>query len=216
MNTYMLLFWLLSLLPEYRTNQILTLLEDCENRTFSFGNLVLNYPVRVGETVNNYRMTYYGNGTFLKDTLITTDRGVYPVAFSLYHDRYQKKMDLDPHEQAEDTYDEWVREYRFTVPAKTLPFDTLRSLLEKQSGQKFRAYQATSYSAPSSPWKKHLKGRAVYVYILRVDSCFAVTLRNIHLSIPEGIPDSKGGNLTSVDFVLYKSDAEIEQMYTAR
>ncbi|GAB3966164.1 hypothetical protein GCM10028806_06250 [Spirosoma terrae] len=187
----------------------------CLAGEFRFGDLRIPYPATVGQIAQSYNMKFWGGGTFTKDTTLLQQKDKSIISFSLKHAKYQITLDNDPRERAEDNYDEPILEYRFTVRNKYYSFDSLRTMIERETGKTFRAFPATVYSASDSPWQRYLKGRTMYVYILRVSECMTITLRNTGLAIPEGIGGKTLPN-THVDFILYKSDAEVERLYMPR
>ncbi|WP_080059264.1 hypothetical protein [Spirosoma aerolatum] len=184
----------------------------CITGEFRFGDLNLPYPATVGQIANAYHMRFE-SGTFVKDTMLFQKHIGRPIHLYLNHAGMQHKFDSNPNETPQSNYEQSILEYRFFIWEKVCSFDSLRSMIEKEAGKTFRAFPAASYSSPYSPWQPLLKGRTVFVYTLRISECMVVNLTNIHQAIPEGIPNAKTDPFTSVEFILYKTDKEIEQMY---
>ncbi|MBN8824770.1 MULTISPECIES: hypothetical protein [unclassified Spirosoma] len=182
----------------------------CITGEFRFGDLNLPYPATVGQIAKSYHMRFE-SGTFVKDTSLVQHKP--KIYLTLKNEVRKGRFALDSYEGPEDMYERPVLEYQFHVLDKVCSFDSLRSMIEKEAGKTFRTFAAASYSSPSSPWQPLLKGRTVFVYTLRISECMVVNLTNIHQAIPEGIPNAKTDPFTSVNFFLYKTDKEIEQMY---
>ncbi|WP_461090310.1 hypothetical protein [Spirosoma gilvum] len=182
----------------------------CIAGEFRFGNLSLPYPATVGQIANAYHMRFE-SGIFIKDTSLFQHKP--KISLTLKNEVRKGRFALDSYERPEDIYERPVLEYQFHVWEKVCSFDSLRSMIEKEAGKTFRAFPAASYSSPSSPWRPFLKGQTLFVYTLRISECMAVNLMNFPSTIPGARPDIKTYPFTSVNFILYKTDKEIEQMY---
>ncbi|WP_020597461.1 hypothetical protein [Spirosoma panaciterrae] len=185
----------------------------CIAGEFRFGDLTIPYPATVGQIAKAYHMKFVGAGSFQKDTMLFQKNFGPPIHLYLHHAGMQRKFDSSPNEDPKESYEQPILEYRFTVGENVYSFDSLRTMIEKEAGKTFRAFPAASYSSPSSPWRPLLKGRTLFVYSLRISECMAVNLMNFPSTIPGARPDIKTYPFTSVNFILYKTDKEIEQMY---